>query len=83
MNKIARREPGMVVREVPSGQDVRLFHGPYFVNTSFRERESVIEGGQPVALQVEVEQFLEHFRGSDEMVIARQRPSDELARLPT
>ena len=72
MNEISRIEPGMVVREVPSGQDVRLFHGPYFVNAGFRKHESIIEGGQPVSLQVEVEQFLEHFRGSDEMVIVHQ-----------
>ncbi len=72
MNEVSRLQPGMVVREIPSGQDVRLFHGPHFVNAGFRERESVVEGGQSVALQVEVEQFLEHFRGCDEMVIACQ-----------
>lgn len=83
MNKIARLQLGMVVREIPSGQDVRLFYGPHFVDAGFRERESVVEGGQSLALQVEVQQLLEHCRRGDEMVIARQRSSDELARLPT
>ena len=72
MNEIPRLESGVFVREVPGNQNIRLLHGPDFVDAGSRERESVVEGGQSVAPQIDVQQLLKYLRRSDEEVAAGQ-----------
>lgn len=72
MNEIPRLKFGMFVREAPGNQNIRLLHGPDFVDTGSRERESVVEGGQSAAPQIDVQQLLKHLRRSDKKVAASQ-----------